>query len=202
MREGRLPMDWEQRYRDGDTPWDKGEASPGLVDYLQTQPLQGSVLVPGCGMGHDVRAIARKGGKVTGIDLAPSAIAAARQFPVVNEEQYEVLDFFELPDWYIGQFDYIFEHTCFCAIDVVLRPQYVDSVVKALKPGGHLLAVFYIDPAHDNSGPPHRVSPKQLDECFGPFFYTMEDWQPQHAYPKRLGRERMRLMQRRSSSLI
>ena len=155
-------MDWEQRYRDGDTPWDKGEASPGLVDYLKQHPLKGSVLVPGCGVGHDVRAIAQYGGAVTGIDLAPSAIAAAQQFPIVNGEQYEVQDLFRLPELHRAQYDYVFEHTCFCAIDVVLRPQYVKSVVKALKPGGHLLAVFYINPDHDKSGPPPSRFPQAV----------------------------------------
>jgi hypothetical protein len=26
--------DWETRYKTGDMPWEKGEASPGLVDFL------------------------------------------------------------------------------------------------------------------------------------------------------------------------
>src|ERR1041385_6675263 len=26
--------DWEQRYQTGDMPWEKGEPSPGLVDFL------------------------------------------------------------------------------------------------------------------------------------------------------------------------
>lgn len=188
-------MDWERRYREGDTPWDKGEASPGLVEFLQQQPLAGSVLVPGCGMGHDVRAIAGQGGIVTGIDLAPTAIATAKQFPSVNREQYELLDFFQLPDRLSNQFDWVFEHTCFCAVDVVLRWQYVNSVVKALKPGGFLLAVFYINPAPDRGGPPYRVSSPQLDKLFGPYFITLKEWQPLKAYPHRIGRERMRLMQ-------
>jgi len=29
---------WEERYRTGDMPWEKGAASPGLVDFLQTHP--------------------------------------------------------------------------------------------------------------------------------------------------------------------
>ncbi|MFM8766042.1 MAG: thiopurine S-methyltransferase, partial [Spartobacteria bacterium] len=49
-------VDWNTRYVAGDTPWDKGTAHPALVARLQNQPLKGSVLVPGCGAGHDVRA--------------------------------------------------------------------------------------------------------------------------------------------------
>ena len=49
---------WESHYQKGETPWDKGEASPGLLDFLQSHPdlMKGSVCIPGCGMGHDVRA--------------------------------------------------------------------------------------------------------------------------------------------------
>ena len=50
--------DWEQRYQEGDVQWDKGEASPGLVDWLaeNADHPTGKVIVPGCGFGHDARA--------------------------------------------------------------------------------------------------------------------------------------------------
>lgn len=190
-----MGLDWEQHYQDGDTPWDKGEASPGLVEYLERQPLTGTVLVPGCGKGHDVRAIAASGASVTGLDFAPSAIAAAQHFPAVNGEQYDTVDFFALPQRFHNAFDLVFEHTCFCAIDIVMREGYVRSVTQALKPNGYFLAVFYLDPAPGRDGPPHRVSTAELDRLFGPFFNVLNDWQPTRSYPSRVGRERMRLMQ-------
>src|SRR5271168_4912958 len=56
-----MPTDWEARYQTGDMPWEKGEASPGLVDFLAGHPDldRGTVAVPGCGTGHDVRAWAK-----------------------------------------------------------------------------------------------------------------------------------------------
>ena len=58
-----MSTDWEAHYQANDTPWDKGEPSPGLVDWLAAHPAvpRGTVLVPGCGMGHDVRAWAAAG---------------------------------------------------------------------------------------------------------------------------------------------
>ena len=55
--------DWESKYQAGDMPWEKGEASPGLVDFLAAHPElpRGTVCVPGCGTGHDVRAWAQAG---------------------------------------------------------------------------------------------------------------------------------------------
>jgi len=68
--------DWEARYQSGDMPWEKGEPSPGLVDFLAVRrDLTGkTVCVPGSGTGHDVRQWARAGFEVYGYDLAPSAI--------------------------------------------------------------------------------------------------------------------------------
>ena len=52
-------MDWDRRYQIGDIPWEKGAPAPPLLEWLQAcGPLHGNILVPGCGYGHDVRAIA------------------------------------------------------------------------------------------------------------------------------------------------
>ena len=189
-------MDWEAQYRQGDTPWDKGEASPGLVDYLQTHTIAGEVLVPGCGSGHDVRVFSAAGATVTGLDLAPTAISLARSIPPAGNERYEQGNFFDLPQHLRDRFDWVVEHTCFCAIDTVLRPQYVEAAATALKPGGHLLAIFYMTPNKPGDGPPHGSTPAELDSLFSPRFRLLEDWQPTKNYPSRIGKERMRLMQR------
>src|SRR6516164_4258868 len=67
---------WENRYRAQDMPWEKGAPSPGLVDFLAAHPdvPRGTVCVPGCGTGHDVRAWAGAGFATFGFDVAPSAI--------------------------------------------------------------------------------------------------------------------------------
>src|SRR5689334_749848 len=72
---------WEGHYQSGDMPWEKGEPSPGLVDFLAAHPAlpRGTVCVPGCGTGHDVRAWAGAGFHVFGCDIAPSAIRLATE---------------------------------------------------------------------------------------------------------------------------
>src|SRR5437867_7808224 len=73
--------DWEQRYQTGDMPWEKGAPSPGLVDFLAAHPdlPRGTVCVPGCGTGHDVRAWAAAGFETHGFDVAPSAIRLSKE---------------------------------------------------------------------------------------------------------------------------
>jgi methyl halide transferase len=74
---------WEHRYQIKDMPWEKGAPSPGLVDFLVANPglKRGTVAVPGCGTGHDVREFARAGFDTHGFDLAPSAIISPRNRP-------------------------------------------------------------------------------------------------------------------------
>ena len=104
-------MDWEQRYRTGDTPWEKGAASPPLLEWLESHgPMHGSVLVPGCGSGRDVRAIAGvcPTTQVVGLDVAPSAIDQARGFSLAGQETYQLADFFDLPAELTNRFAWVF----------------------------------------------------------------------------------------------
>lgn len=188
--------DWEARWQTGDTPWDHGEPSPPLVDWLSRNAIAGRVLVPGCGRGHDVRALAAAGATPIGIDLSPTAIDRASFLPRAGSEHYRVENLFQLPPELVGAFDWVFEHTCFCAIGLERRGDYAAAVVAALRPGGRLLAVFYLDPGRDE-GPPFGVTKGELDALFGPNFETVYEYIPAVSYPGREGRELVRLMRRR-----
>jgi SAM-dependent methyltransferase len=198
-------MDWDRRYQTGDTPWEKGAPAPPLLEWLQIRgPLHGKILVPGCGYGHDVRAIAAAAAdaKVTGIDISPLAIDRARQYPVVGQEVYQIGDFFNPRQEDLGQFQWAFEHTCFCAINPERRLDYVRAIAGALQAGGFLLAIFYLNPwdlgeEPPEGGPPFGVSIAELDRLFDPVFDRLEVLHPRSSYPGWEGREILRLLQRR-----
>ena len=194
------PTDWEKRYAEKDMPWEKGEPHPALVELLQRQPIHGLVLVPGCGFGHDVRALASTSDSVVGLDIAPSAIQTARRHPEVGGESYLVGDLFALPPRLRGTFDWVFEHTCFCAIDPARRAEYVTAVATALRPGGHFFAIFFLDPDLDpgETGPPFGISADELDALFLPEFHLLHEWVPAATFPGREGRERCRILRRRA----
>ena len=194
-----MSTDWEARYLSGDTPWEKGAPSPGLLEFIETNsPIEGDVLVVGCGLGHDVRALSTPDNEVIGLDLAPSAIKAAREFPRVANESYRQGDLLELSPDLHGIFDWMWEHTCFCAINPSMRRQYMESAATALKPGGHLLAIFYLNPRDPEEGvPPYGATKGELDGLFGKKFELLREWEPAQAYPGREGRELMRLFRRR-----
>jgi SAM-dependent methyltransferase len=185
-----METDWEARYQTNDMPWEKGEASPGLVDFLAAHPLlpRGTVLVPGCGTGHDARAWAAAGFAVTGCDLAPSAIQLAREKTAAAglSAQFILGDF--LADAATGPYDWIFEHTLFCAIDPARRNDYVGAVLCRLKPGANYLAVNYLIP--DTDGPPFGTKREELMMRFSPHFELQGEWVPR-SYPNRTGLELM-----------
>ena len=138
-----MSKDWNKAYAEGNTPWDKGYASPPLRAFLKTHRLEGRVIVPGCGSGYDVRLLAEQGASVLGLDIAPLALEKARSLPSVGNEDYVLADFLNLPSEYHRQFDAVVEHTCLCALDPVDRCSYVQSVLKLLKSGGKYLAIFF-----------------------------------------------------------
>jgi methyl halide transferase len=195
--------DWNQRYELGDTPWEKGRAAPPLIDLLEnTNPSiwgVGPVLVPGCGTGHDVRAISALGVQILGLDLAPLALDKANEHPIIGKESYELGDFLD-PAWRKGKtFSAIWEHTCYCAIDPSRRPDYASACKELIAPGGHLIGVFFLTPndlGEEDCGPPFNSSISELDSRFAPEFERIESWIPENAFPGREGREWIAIYQR------
>ena len=182
---------WQQRYQAGDMPWEKGAPSPGLVDFLAGHPdlPRGTVAIPGCGTGHDVRAWAQAGFTAYGFDIAPAAIrlAAEKTKAAGLTARFRTADF--LRDRPPRRFDWIFEHTLFCAIQLAERDDYVRAAQRWLKPSGHYLAVNYLV-IEGPGGPPFPTTRKELLRRFSPHFELVKDWVPR-SYPNRTRRERM-----------
>jgi hypothetical protein len=205
---------WETRYQTGETSWDKGAPSPGLVDFLAAhQELHGgealvavapgsgqkigafatraslpppTVCVPGCGTGHDVREFARAGFNAFGFDIAPSAITQAEEKTRAAglKAKFQLADF--LHDKPPRKFDWLFEHTLFCAIQPSERDEYVRAVLHWLKSDGQYLAVNYLIPNKD--GPPFGTTRDELWRRFSPEFELVEELVPR-SYPNRTGLE-------------
>jgi len=191
-----MSQDWENRYQTGDMPWEKGAPSPGLVDFLAANPglPRGSVCVPGCGTGHDVRAWAQAGFNAHGFDIAPSGIRLSTEKTQAAglSAKFHLVDF--LRDEPPFQFDWLFEHTLFCAIDKEQRDDYVRAVLRWLKPDGQYLAVNYIIP--DEDGPPFGTTRDEQWQRFSPHFDLVKEWVPR-SYPNRTGLELMLWWQRK-----
>ncbi len=167
-----MSVDWSARYQSGQTDWDKGEAHPELPFLLSTHhDLVGNaerILVPGCGMGHDaslIHSVAET--EVLGLDLAAEPIAWAKKHYPAEKLAWTEGDLFQWP----GSYDLVFEHTCFCAIPVERRADYVAAMARLIPEGGHLLGIFFLNPDHEGEeGPPFKVSLEELRGFFGESF--------------------------------
>lgn len=181
---------WENRYQTNDMRWEKGAPSPGLVDFLAAHPelKHGSVAVPGCGTGHDVREFARNGFDVWGFDFAPSAISLATEKTKAANLKATFQSSNFLRDQPPRRFDWLFEHTLFCAINPADRDDYVRAVLRWLAPDGQFLAVNYF--LCDPNGPPWPTDREEQIRRFSPHFDLVADWTPR-SFPNREGKEHM-----------
>ncbi|XP_010277802.1 PREDICTED: probable thiol methyltransferase 2 isoform X2 [Nelumbo nucifera] len=146
---------WEKCWEEGLTPWDLGQPTPVILHLLQTDAFpKGRALVPGCGSGHDVFAIASPERYVVGLEISEIAVKKA------NEE-----DFFT---WHPTElFDLIIDYTFFCAIEPSMRSAWASQVRDILKPDGELITIIF--PISDHvGGPPYKVSVADYEEVLHP----------------------------------
>lgn len=184
---------WEGRWQSGHTPWDHGRPAPPFAEFVETEGApQGDVLIPGPGSGHDVRFFAEQGARVTGLDIASSAIELAQARNPHPNARYTLGDILNPAPGLIGQFDWVIEHTCLCAMPPELWKAYASSIPSLLRPGGHFLAIFYRNP-HDDDGPPFGIDEPTIKALFDPAFELVKAVVPEQAYESRIGREELRL---------
>jgi len=156
---------WQARYDQGQTSWDRGGASPTLLRWLATGELRPCrILVPGCGRGHEVIALAQAGFDVTGVDFAPAAITAVQSRLGSEGLAAEILQsdlFTYRPD---EPFEAIYEQTCLCALSPERWADYEERLAGWLTPGGRLFAAFMQTDSVD--GPPFACAPDVMRRLF------------------------------------
>lgn len=182
---------WEERYQEGTTRWNLGQPAPPFVTLLNSPdpPQPGRMAVLGSGHGHDALLFAEHGFEVVGFDFAPSAIEAATTAAQSRHLSTQFLprDIFKLPEEFAHDFDYVLEHTCYCAILPEQRAEYVQVVRSILRPQGELIALFW---AHDRpGGPPFGTTPDEILQRFTPDFDVISIAQPTHSVERRKDEE-------------
>ncbi len=192
------PEDWNRFYEGQARPgWDMAKATPVLAEALAHAAAAGlapgaSVVVPGCGYGHDAAELAALGYAVTGLDFAPLALQGAR-------ERYGDHIAWSPADWFsprLGPWDAIFDHTCFAAMEPARRPAYVAACARHLAPGGLWLAVLFHD-VQGRPAPPHAMSLETCRDLASPGFDILHLAHAKEGHPRRVGREFLLVARRR-----
>lgn len=191
-------MDWDESYQKGEVYWDKGAPSPPMKQYLECHAVSGRALVPGCGRGHEVALAVEHGLDATGLDIAPTAVAEARERYPNLAVRFVTGDLFNPPAEMRGAFDLVLEHTCMSGLPPALREDYRRGIDLTLQRGGLLIGVWFINPDLDpgEEGPPFPFTVVDLTALFAEGYEIAEDYVPDVAFEGREGRERVRVLRK------
>ena len=153
--------------------FDTGTPSPALIEELRRGRVpKGRALVPGCGRGYDVYALASPDRQVIGIELADGAIEAATNCPTkdscvdLSNAIFTKGDFFQLDE--LKKFDFIYDYTFLCALDPSIRNDWARKMGSLLTPGGILMTLIFPIVEEKEGGPPFKVNLKLLEELLLP----------------------------------
>ncbi len=179
------PSDWSFAYRSERTPWDMRRPHPELVRRLEVDPTLGCsavgrVLVPGCGRGHDAVALASAGWEVTAVDIADALEDETRPALEAAGVRFELANVFTVDPLTIGgDFDLVFDHTFFCAVEPEERHRFGAMADAVLAPAGLVTSVvFPLGRPHSEGGPPYGMMPDDVAAALGNGFRQLELGEP------------------------
>ncbi|OMC04751.1 SAM-dependent methyltransferase [Mycobacterium sp. NS-7484] len=179
-------LDWDGAYKgeggfEGPPPWNIGEPQPELAALHRAGKFRSDVLDAGCGHAELSLALASDGFTVVGLDLSPTAIAAAnnaaqlRGLSTASFAQADITSF----TGYDGRFNTVVDSTLFHSLPVEGRDGYLRSIHRASAPGaGYYVLVFAKGafPAELETKP-NEVSEVELREAVSKY-WEVDDIRP------------------------
>ena len=176
---------WSTRYRTEETGWDLGRVSPPIAHFFEAQEhSRSSILVPGCGNGHEVLHLYSTGHEyVHGLDISEEPLRYL-QAQGIPSNQLFCEDYFD----HNGNYDVIVEQTFFCAITPSLRKQYVQKTASLLKPNGVLVGLLWKQEMQLDA-PPFGGNAAEYEGLFNSLFHIKTMETSRNSIEPRMGRE-------------
>ncbi|KAH7119371.1 S-adenosyl-L-methionine-dependent methyltransferase [Dactylonectria estremocensis] len=155
--------------------WDRGKPSPALIEFIESKPqvlanisnkYRPKALVPGCGKGYDVVALALHGFDAYGLEVSDKGAVTARQYAASELAEPSEYNYHDLDTWPTGDaggvtivagdffqkgwephglkgFDLIYDYTFLCALHPSLRQAWARRMHELLSPGGVLICLEF-----------------------------------------------------------
>lgn len=165
--------DWEQRYEDGDLPWDTGRADVHLVNTVLGMSLPpGQVLEVGCGTGTNAIWLDKQGWEVVAVDISEKAIEQA--WEKADEAGFEGIiqkaDVLKDPIP-CGPYQLVFDRGCLHSIDAPKdRRIFSEKIHQLSASGGLWLSIMgSCDDEPRDTGPP-MLSVAEIADAIEPWF--------------------------------
>ena len=139
-------VDWDGLYRETTRPaYSIGEPQPELAAVIEQGKVRSEVLDAGCGHAALSMDLATRGYSVVGLDLSPTAVAAAtatatnRGLTTVSFAATDLTEF----TGYDGRFHTIMDSGCLHSLPVDRRQSYLESLHRAAAPGARLFILAF-----------------------------------------------------------
>ena len=162
---------WDASYTAGaPAPWDIGRPQPAFVRLADEGRLTGRLLDAGCGTGENALLAASRGADVTGIDVAPTAIARARAKASERglTARFDVADALGLGRLSLSlslSLDTVIDSGVFHVFGDDDRARYVASLAAVLRPAGACYLMCFSDRQPGTWGP-RRIRADELRAAF------------------------------------
>jgi len=170
-------INWNERYKTGDTPWDSGQVSHELRRVLEEYAiLPCRALELGCGTGTNAVFLAEQGFSVTGIDISELAIdrakALARESNVDARFLQCELEQFPDPE---TPFRFLFDRGLYHVVRQEQLDRFLKLLEKVTEPGSLWLTLAgnANDPNPQDNGPP-TVSAEEMCRELEPLFAIVQ----------------------------
>jgi SAM-dependent methyltransferase len=183
-------MDWDSAYRgkgefEGPPPWNIGEPQPELAALMAAGKFRSDVLDAGCGLAELSLALAAADYNVVGIDLTPTAVAAAtkaakeRGLTTASFEQADITEFSGYPTGSADRFATVIDSTLFHSLPVEHRDDYLRSVHRAAAPGASYYVLVFAKGAFpaEMEGGPNEVDEDELRAAVSKY-WEIDDIRP------------------------
>jgi SAM-dependent methyltransferase len=185
-------MDWEGAYRQegvftGPPPWNIGEPQPELAALHRDGKYRSDVLDAGCGHAELSLSLAADGFTVVGVDLSPTAIAAAtaaaqeRGLTTATFVQGDITEF----TGYDDRFNTVIDSTLFHSLPIEGRDGYLRSVHRAAAPGASYFILVFAKGAFpaEMEQKPHEVEEDELRTAVSKY-WAVDDIRPAAIHAK------------------
>jgi len=168
--------DFEERYLEGDPPWDTGRPDRGLGQTIALHSIRPcKVLEFGCGTGQNAIYLAGLGFDVTAVDISETAIKRAMEGLVRGlEVNFQVANIIDGPIEG-GPFEFVFDRGCLHSFDTPSgRMACSKAVAENLADGGLWLTMAGNGDDPDTMSGPPRLTGREILEAVEPSFEVLE----------------------------